>query len=867
MWVALSLHGQVPERINYQGRLVDGSGLVNGTTTIVFRLYNVDTGGTPLYEETQTVTIVDGLYASAIGLSNVVPGALSSVLTNDAVYLELAVGTTTLAPRERLSAVPYSLMTESVRVGGISSAMLADGAVSAEKLGTGSVTSTALASNAVQTVHIADAAVTVAKILQDAVGGVATTGTNVHPAATSNAFFGRGIALVGPSNFVVGAPGDDSGIGYGTGRAFLYDEGGTLLATITNPSPAAGDEFGRTLAAVGSDRFVVGAPFDGTAGGNAGSVYLYDLTGTLLATVTNPAPAPAAPGDFFGMSLFGVGTNRFAVGAPAHDEQGETLGSAYLFDRNGTLLATITNPTPLNRDSFGDAVAAAGPDRFVVGDSNDDRLLPNSGGVYLYDLAGNLLATVTNPAGTGADYFGATLASVGTNMFAAHAWDAGDTSAGIVYLYDNAGTLVRTIENPEPGAVEYFGAALGPVGVNRLLIGNAEDDIPSTNSGSAYLYTLDGVLEATIRNPSPDAGDLFGRAVAGRASGRLLIGADGDDTEGANAGRVYRFDLILCAGGLIAETVADDAITARQLADGAVGSAEIADGAVGADEIAADAVGADQIADGAVSSAQLAHKYEAGVLPLSSLESQELFQSYDTNFVVAFSAAFATNPVVTAGILSPHADVRDTADLYVLSSAPTQFTGHVFIKQHVYTVQTSATLHAMTVVDGCPAILFSSSLHGLGYVRAGDANGDAWGAPVTVAPKGYDGNLAVVNGKPACTFTTGSCAYANLVLHYAQAENAHGSAWRAPVVVESSGYAGLYNSLAVVDGRPAIAYKDEAGDDLEYVRANDADGTSWGASVTVSAWSNSGDYASLNIKYTRSGAPLDSFINWIAVEP
>jgi len=44
-------HAQVPERVNYQGRLVDGGGLVNGNREIVLRLE--DTGGTELYAETQ----------------------------------------------------------------------------------------------------------------------------------------------------------------------------------------------------------------------------------------------------------------------------------------------------------------------------------------------------------------------------------------------------------------------------------------------------------------------------------------------------------------------------------------------------------------------------------------------------------------------------------------------------------------------------------------------------------------------------------------------------------------------------------------------------------------------------------------------
>ena len=75
---AVGASADVPERINYQGRLVAGTNLVNGATQMVFKVFNVDTGGSPLYQETQTVTVVDGLYATQIGASNSVPGALSA---------------------------------------------------------------------------------------------------------------------------------------------------------------------------------------------------------------------------------------------------------------------------------------------------------------------------------------------------------------------------------------------------------------------------------------------------------------------------------------------------------------------------------------------------------------------------------------------------------------------------------------------------------------------------------------------------------------------------------------------------------------------------------------------------------------------
>jgi len=57
---------QVPSMINYQGRLVDGGVLVNGNVELVLRLYNDASAGTLEYEDSNTVTAVDGLYSTFI---------------------------------------------------------------------------------------------------------------------------------------------------------------------------------------------------------------------------------------------------------------------------------------------------------------------------------------------------------------------------------------------------------------------------------------------------------------------------------------------------------------------------------------------------------------------------------------------------------------------------------------------------------------------------------------------------------------------------------------------------------------------------------------------------------------------------------
>ena len=53
---------------------------------------------------------------------------------------------------------------------------------------------------------------------------------------------------------------------------------------ITKPTPADYDWFGISVAAVGSDRVLIGANWDNTGADNAGAAYLLSTDGALLTT-------------------------------------------------------------------------------------------------------------------------------------------------------------------------------------------------------------------------------------------------------------------------------------------------------------------------------------------------------------------------------------------------------------------------------------------------------------------------------------------------------------------------------------------------------------------------------------------------------
>jgi len=101
------LFAQPPSLINYQGRLVDGTNLVNSTVGMTIRLYDAPVAGTLHYANSNLVVVADGLYSTFIG-DNTTFGDLDTALTRTQVWLEVEVNGTPLVPRERLVSVPYA---------------------------------------------------------------------------------------------------------------------------------------------------------------------------------------------------------------------------------------------------------------------------------------------------------------------------------------------------------------------------------------------------------------------------------------------------------------------------------------------------------------------------------------------------------------------------------------------------------------------------------------------------------------------------------------------------------------------------------------------------------------------------------------
>ncbi len=165
---------------------------------------------------------------------------------------------------------------------------------------------------------------------------------------------------------------------------------------------------------------------------------------------------------------------------------------------------------------------------------------------------------------------------------------------------------------------------------------------------------------------------------------------------------------------------------------------------------------------------------------------------------------------------------------------------------------------SLKIINTRPAISYSVYNYPnspLKYIRANNASGFgplSWGTAVTVdAVGGTYASLQVINGNPAISYYTFNNNYSNPagVLKYKRSDDADGNGWTKPVViVQSGGDVGLYNSLQMVDSRPAISYYDQTNQDLKFIQASDADGANWPPSpITIDATGDVGRATCLQI--------------------
>jgi len=115
---AAAVEATVPSKLGFGGRLLATDGTpVNGVVNLTFSLYDVATGGTATWTESQTLLLTyDGAYGTLLGAVNPLPDSV--LLAPGQRFLEITVNTDApLSPRMELGAAPYATVAKHVRGG------------------------------------------------------------------------------------------------------------------------------------------------------------------------------------------------------------------------------------------------------------------------------------------------------------------------------------------------------------------------------------------------------------------------------------------------------------------------------------------------------------------------------------------------------------------------------------------------------------------------------------------------------------------------------------------------------------------------------------------------------------------------------
>ncbi len=96
----------IPQLMNYQGRLTDNGNPITGSVIITFSIYDVPTGGSPLWTETQNVTVTNGIFNVLLGSANpLTPSVFSSGETYLGIQIE---GNSEVQPRQQFVSAAYA---------------------------------------------------------------------------------------------------------------------------------------------------------------------------------------------------------------------------------------------------------------------------------------------------------------------------------------------------------------------------------------------------------------------------------------------------------------------------------------------------------------------------------------------------------------------------------------------------------------------------------------------------------------------------------------------------------------------------------------------------------------------------------------
>ena len=352
--------------------------------------------------------------------------------------------------------------------------------------------------------------------------------------STTAGEFGESLA-VGGSFLAVGAPNETSAQQAGAGNVYVFNSStGSLLETLTSPSPQLLGAFGWSVAVSGNS-VIVGAPGENASQvPAAGHVYIFSATtGKLLKTLSSPNPGS---GGEFGGNMASSGS-LLAVGAVMENTTVGFAGRAYVYNvTTGSLIGTLQSPNQQYEGEFGSTTYAM-PGYVIVGAQNETTgNNVGAGRVYVYNAANlSLVKTLTSPNAQEDGEFGFSLAGTGSTLIVGAPFETVDgvSQVGNVYAFSIAsGALLQTFSGSTANQTlaPDFGLAVatgnGLIAVSAPYNGTQVSSTVITG-GAVYLYNATSFAQiSAMTAPSESSGyysSTFGFALA-MGPGTLSVG-------------------------------------------------------------------------------------------------------------------------------------------------------------------------------------------------------------------------------------------------------------------------------------------------------------------------------------------------------
>ena len=407
---------------------------------------------------------------------------------------------------------------------------------------------------------------------------------------TANDEFGYAVAIDGDTA-VVGMPGEDSPDNSGAAFVFTRDQGTgkwspSPVARLRASDPGTQYRFGLSVAVhedtSNGDTIVVGAPDHSSSKGAAyvfsepSGGWVNDVGEDHATETARFLASDGAAADEFGNSVAVVG-NTIVVGAYLDDDNGDSSGSAYVFDEPSGGWANDTDSDDADGefdhttetvklsgssgfDNFGRSVAIDG-DTIVVGASGDDS---GTGSAFVFikpatgwaNSSGTEVAKLTAYFGSGSDggdRFGRSVAIDGGTIVVGAYGDDGDTGSAYVFTKpdtgwaNSPGTETAQLTASDRSGGDEFGRSVSVDG-DTVVVGAHKDNIGGGTDieGSSYVFTkpkaewVDSSEAAKLPGPGDSDDDKFGWSVA-IDEDTILVGADWHSSN--DAGAAYLYDI------------------------------------------------------------------------------------------------------------------------------------------------------------------------------------------------------------------------------------------------------------------------------------------------------------------------------------